>query len=97
MNCNSQTNEINKCIDRETVVAGSFYPENPKELKSQLEYLFAQAENVKTYNDVVAIIAPHAGYVFSGKVAASNWLSVIAFSSCVTSSNVSSARQLSST
>lgn len=70
VNCNSQT--IDKgCIDREAVVAGSFYPANPDELKSKLEYLFAQAAYVKTYNDVLAIIAPHAGYVFSGKVAAS--------------------------
>ncbi|MFC2096207.1 AmmeMemoRadiSam system protein B [Bacteroidota bacterium] len=71
--CNSQTKDINKltCVDREAVVAGAFYPENPKTLKSQLELLFAKSELVKTYDDVLAIISPHAGYVYSGKVAAS--------------------------
>ncbi len=71
--CNSQSDDFNtqKCIDREPVVAGSFYPENPDALKSQLGSLFRNASDVKTTNDVLAIIAPHAGYIFSGKVAAS--------------------------
>jgi len=73
IHCKSQTKDTRQlqCTDREPVVAGSFYPENPVELKAQLELLFAQATNVKTYEDVLAIISPHAGYVYSGKVAAS--------------------------
>lgn len=73
IHCKSQTKDAQQlhCTDREPVVAGSFYPENPVELKAQLELLFAQAAYVKTYNDVLAIISPHAGYVYSGKVAAS--------------------------
>ncbi|MFC2152486.1 AmmeMemoRadiSam system protein B [Bacteroidota bacterium] len=70
--CNSQSEDgQNKNCVRDPVVAGAFYPDNPTALKSQLESLFAQAENVKTYDQVLAIIAPHAGYVYSGKVAAS--------------------------
>ncbi|MBU8892371.1 MAG: AmmeMemoRadiSam system protein B [Bacteroidales bacterium] len=68
--CNSQSDE---CIDREPVVAGSFYPENPAQLKTYLESLFAQSEYVKTYDNVLAVIVPHAGYVYSGKVAASGY------------------------
>lgn len=75
VDCNSQTKNLDQsaCVDREAVVAGSFYPDNPKALKIQLESLFAQAEVVKTYDDVLAIIAPHAGYVYSGKIAASSY------------------------
>ncbi len=73
--CNAQTVKSDKnqqeCIDREPVVAGSFYPDNPESLKMMLESLFARSETVKTYNDVLAIISPHAGYPYSGKVAAS--------------------------
>ena len=68
--CNSQSTD---CIDRKPVVAGSFYPENPVQLKAYLESLFAQSEYIKTYDDVLAVIVPHAGYVYSGKVAASGY------------------------
>lgn len=71
--CNSQSDDFKNqvCIDREPVVAGSFYPENKDVLKAQLESLFDQASGIQTHDIVLAIIAPHAGYVFSGKVAAS--------------------------
>lgn len=75
IDCKSQKNELESkvCVDREPVVAGSFYPDSPEALKSRLESLFASAERVKTYNEVLAIIAPHAGYIYSGKVAASSY------------------------
>lgn len=71
--CKSQPNDsiTKNCTNREAIVAGSFYPDNPKALEIQLESLFAQSATVKTYDDVLAIISPHAGYIYSGKVAAS--------------------------
>ncbi|MGC9373862.1 MAG: AmmeMemoRadiSam system protein B [Bacteroidales bacterium] len=73
--CNSQTTKDDKKhqdgIDRKPVVAGSFYPDKPESLQKMLESLFARSETVKTYDDVLAIISPHAGYPYSGKVAAS--------------------------
>lgn len=54
---------------RNPAVAGLFYPENPQELRGMLEgYLGAvqPADSVPK-----AIIAPHAGYVYSGPIAAS--------------------------
>jgi len=62
--------------DRDPVVAGSFYPAGKAELKRQLEQYFRDAAGrVSTSPDrgerVRAIISPHAGYVFSGTVAAS--------------------------
>jgi MEMO1 family protein len=72
ISCNSQDNK--KSIistDRQPVVAGSFYPDNPEALRTVLQSYFAKAEKRKTEDPVLAILAPHAGYIYSGKVAAS--------------------------
>src|SRR4030042_4125146 len=60
-------------ITREPVVAGQFYPGKPEELLAELSRLFASAQIKKTEKNVLAVIAPHAGYVFSGEVAASSF------------------------
>jgi len=70
-NCSSQGNDnIEQKIDREPCVAGRFYSDDPAELKANLSKLFNDAIPNKHMN-VVAILSPHAGYVFSGGVAAS--------------------------
>jgi len=52
-------------------VAGSFYPADPHELRRLLErYLHAAPADATAPR---AMIAPHAGYVFSGPVAASGY------------------------
>ena len=57
---------------REAAFAGCFYPGAKNELQKQLDELFREAgENSVSPAKLRAIIAPHAGYVFSGKVAAS--------------------------
>jgi AmmeMemoRadiSam system protein B/AmmeMemoRadiSam system protein A len=60
-------------IDREPAVAGSFYSSDPDELKSGLKDFFNKAELIDFDGEVRAIISPHAGYVFSGFVAASGF------------------------
>ena len=51
------------------VVAGSFYPEQPEILKAMIsEYLQQEAPALKVPQ---AIIVPHAGYIYSGEIAAS--------------------------
>lgn len=72
MNIFGQTQEH----DRDPVVAGSFYPAGKAELKRQLEHYFRDAAGKVSLTPgrderVRAIISPHAGYVFSGTVAAS--------------------------
>ena len=57
-------------IDREPVVAGRFYPSDPVELNSMLKEFFSTVKKIAD-GKVRAVIVPHAGYVFSGKVAAS--------------------------
>jgi AmmeMemoRadiSam system protein B/AmmeMemoRadiSam system protein A len=56
--------------NRQPAVAGSFYPSDPVELQRMLKMYFAKAPPRVTDRDVLAIISPHAGYVFSGEVAA---------------------------
>ena len=54
---------------RKAAVAGSFYPASAKEIKSMLApWLHAASDGSPAPQ---AIIVPHAGYVFSGEVAAS--------------------------
>lgn len=57
--------------NRKPYVAGRFYPGNANELKATLKQLFAAAAQGKSSIRPLAIIVPHAGYVFSGEVAAS--------------------------
>jgi AmmeMemoRadiSam system protein B len=56
---------------RYPAVAGQFYPANPDSLQKELTKHFAAAAP-KMYEHVRAIITPHAGYVFSGTIAASS-------------------------
>jgi len=55
--------------DRQPAVAGSFYPADKNSLKQMIEGFFNAAPIVLT-SQPFAIITPHAGYVFSGSVAA---------------------------
>ena len=54
---------------RPPAVAGSFYPADPKELASTIDGFLAKAAP-PSIDNVVALVAPHAGYVYSGPVAA---------------------------
>jgi len=56
--------------DRMPAVAGTFYPATSTSLKNQVINLFEKVTKVPE-SDVAALIVPHAGYVFSGGVAAS--------------------------
>ncbi len=66
--CNSQSKGQQK-NDRKPAVAGQFYAGDSATLRKDLKALFDKALP-KEVADVLAIITPHAGYVFSGEVAA---------------------------
>jgi AmmeMemoRadiSam system protein B len=51
-------------------VAGMFYPADADELAATVDELLENAEGSLPADDVVAIITPHAGYEYSGAVAA---------------------------
>jgi len=55
---------------RKSVIAGSWYPGNPSALRGDIEGFFNSVPDTELEGEVVAIIAPHAGYVYSGQVAA---------------------------
>lgn len=55
---------------REAAVAGMFYPAREEELRRELELLLSVNKPRKHYENVVGIISPHAGYIYSGKSAA---------------------------
>lgn len=55
---------------RRPAVAGSFYPSDPVALRLHLAGLFRSAEDVSPVENMAALLVPHAGYVFSGEVAA---------------------------
>jgi len=61
----------NRSVDRNPAVAGSFYPANKDTLTKDLANYFATCVKAPSNLKVRAIISPHAGYIFSGKVAAS--------------------------
>lgn len=52
---------------RRPVVAGQFYPSSARELKNQIE---AFIDKQAVGSDVIACMLPHAGYAYSGSVAA---------------------------
>jgi hypothetical protein len=51
---------------REAAVAGQFYPGWPAELKETIGYMTSREE---AKIDVVGVVSPHAGYIYSGAVA----------------------------
>ncbi|WP_445476219.1 MEMO1 family protein [Methanococcoides methylutens] len=53
---------------RQPTVAGQFYPLSPKTLKKEVSRCFNGIEI--TPRDVIGAVVPHAGYVYSGSVAA---------------------------
>ena len=54
-------------------VAGSFYPADAKELSKMVDGFLAQASAPVTHGQLVALVSPHAGYPFSGAVAAHSY------------------------
>jgi AmmeMemoRadiSam system protein B len=55
---------------RRPVVAGTFYPGSASKLRSEIERFLSNSEKVPVDGKIVALIVPHAGYVYSGQIAA---------------------------
>jgi len=62
--------------DRQAVAAGRFYPADKVTLVKDLSGLFANCKKSPDNQNVRAIISPHAGYVFSGEIAAAAFSSI---------------------
>ncbi len=59
-------------LDRKPAFAGQFYPDDPEELRAWIESRLRRAKT-EIEGEVLGIISPHAGYVFSGSTAAKAW------------------------
>ena len=55
---------------RQAGVAGSFYPADPKVLSAMIDEMLAHATPPPIVDPILAVVAPHAGYQYSGPVAA---------------------------
>ena len=55
---------------RPPAVAGMFYPGDADELTGNLQDVFLQADNPSIGGKLIALVVPHAGYMYSGVTAA---------------------------
>ena len=63
-------------VVRPATQANRFYTGNPKQLGEEVDSFLALHSGSKVYNNVAALIVPHAGYYFSGNVAASAYMAL---------------------
>ncbi len=57
-------------VVRRPSFAGMFYPDDPSELSSLMEFFLSRARGV---DDCYGVVAPHAGYPYSGRVQAASY------------------------
>lgn len=55
---------------RNAVVAGSFYDSDPEILRREVDFLLNEEKSPKLKGTIRGLVAPHAGYMYSGAVAA---------------------------
>ena len=55
---------------REPILAGTWYPEKPEVLSRDIKRYLDNAKKEKVEGDILALVSPHAGYMYSGQVAA---------------------------
>ena len=76
--CNGQTakQSSDMSVVRPATQANRFYTADPKELREEVDSFLALHGNETVYKNLAALIVPHAGYYFSGNVAASAYMSI---------------------
>lgn len=55
---------------RKSVIAGTWYPGNASTLRREIQKYLDRAEPPKIKGRLAAVVSPHAGYIYSGPVAA---------------------------
>ncbi len=58
-------------------LAGTWYSANPEELKNQLDNFFNNAVPFEIKGEIIGIISPHAGMIYSGEVSAYGFKAVM--------------------
>jgi AmmeMemoRadiSam system protein B/AmmeMemoRadiSam system protein A len=59
--------------ERPATVAGSFYPADAAQLTSLVDHALSDAAVPANHDSIIAVISPHAGYQFSGAIAAHSY------------------------
>ena len=72
--CNGQTGKVS--VVRPATQANRFYTGDAMELSEEVDSLLARHAGDAIYDNVAAVIVPHAGYYFSGNVAAAAYMSI---------------------
>ncbi len=72
--CNGQTRK--EPVVRPATQANRFYTGDAKELSKEVDSLLALHRGETIFNNVAALIVPHAGYYFSGNVAAAAYMAI---------------------
>ncbi len=71
-----ETFSQNITTDRQPVAAGRFYPADKETLTKDISQLFKNCKKSPATWKVRAIVSPHAGYIFSGKIAAAAYSAI---------------------
>lgn len=58
---------------RKPAVAGTFYPADPKELTVTIRDFFKHAKQFEADVEIFGLVSPHAGYIYSGIIAAQGY------------------------
>ena len=61
---------------RKPAVDGQFYPGDPTALTTSIDRMLERSELADIQGDIVALVVPHAGYVYSGQTAAAGYRQV---------------------
>ncbi len=68
--CYNRSESMNKLTDiRPSPLAGRWYPASPDKLAETVDFYIHQAELPEISGDIIALISPHAGHIYSGPVA----------------------------
>lgn len=55
---------------RHSIIAGQWYPGEPRQLRAMMDGFVAAVDTEPLQGELVGLIVPHAGYMYSGQVAA---------------------------
>ncbi|NOZ21457.1 MAG: AmmeMemoRadiSam system protein B [Planctomycetes bacterium] len=69
--------DLSSYLRNDDAVAGRWYPADAAELKTMIDGFLAKAEKKKIPGQLIGLLSPHAGYVFSGPVAAWSYKQLI--------------------
>ena len=76
MMMNTNKEQMHEPVVRPATQAGRFYDNNAQRLSNEVDSFMALHAKDRQYENVAALIVPHAGYYFSGNVAAAAYMSI---------------------